>query len=151
MAVNWYYNEPWYSVVNRHIINYDNKPLKSYYAIKDSLRQVLATAGIPKFIWKAGEVFTADIVLHNDTLEAVTHSVSVTLTINGEEYKLLDWTGSAQPLSNTLAPTVRFTLPDIKDIRTFDLSVSLGDGTRNDYTLRYVPSGPRPRVRRLNE
>ena len=151
MAVNWYYDEPWYSVVNRHIISYDSKPLKSYYAIKDSLRQVLATAGIPKFIWKAGELFTADIVLHNDTLHTVEHTVSVTLTIDSETYKLLEWRGDAKPLSNTLAPTVRFKLPDVKDIRVFDLCVLLDDGTKNEYTLRYIPTGVRPVVRRLNE
>ena len=151
MAVNWYYNEPWYSVVNRHIITYDSKPLKSYYAIKDSLRQVLATAGIPKFIWKAGEIFSADIVLHNDTLDAVKHTVTVSLTINGETFNLLNWTGNANPMSNTLAPTVRFKLPDIKDIRVFNMCVSLDDGTKNEYTLRYVPNGIRPVVRRLNE
>lgn len=151
MAVNWYYDEPWYSLVNRHIINYDSKPLPSYYAIKDALRQVLATAGIPKFIWKADEVFTADIVLHNDTLDAVEKGVKVTLTIDGETVELLDWRGRCEAMSNKLAPTVRYILPNIKDVRVFDLCVSLDDGTENKYTLRYFPSAEKPVVRRLNE
>lgn len=151
MAINWYYNEPWYSVVNRHIINYDCKPLPAYYAIKDSLRSVLATAGIPKFIWKADEIFTADIVLHNDTLESVIKNVKVTLTIAGETVELLDWKGSCEPLSNKLAPTVRYKLPNISDIRVFDICVALDDGTENKYTLRYFPNKEKPAVRRLNE
>ncbi len=151
MAINWYYNEPWYSVVNRHIITYANKPLPAYYAIKDSLRPVLATAGIPKFIWKADEIFTADIVLHNDTLETVTRNIKVTLTIDNESIELLDWNGSCEAMSNTLAPTVRYKLPNIHNIRVFDICVSLDDETKNNYTLRYFSKGEKPAVRRLNE
>ncbi|MBE6611423.1 MAG: hypothetical protein E7632_02920 [Ruminococcaceae bacterium] len=151
MAVNWCYNEPWYTVCNRHIINYDNKPLPSYYAIRDALRPVLATAGIPKFIWRAGELFTADIVLHNDTMDTVERTVTVTLKLGDDSTELLTWSGKCAAMSSHPAPTVRFKLPNIRDVRLLELKISMDDGTKNSYTLRYFPAPNLPAIRRLNE
>lgn len=151
MAINWCYNEPWYTVVNRHLIDFDSTPRPSYFAVKDSLRDVLASAGIPKFIWKAGEVFYADIVLHNDTTEEIERSIKVILNIDDEEYELLDWKGSCKPLSNQLAPTVRFKLPDIEGIRLFTLKTVMDDGTENEYTLRYLEKAKKTAVKMLNQ
>ena len=151
MAVNWCYNEPWYSIVNRHIVDYDSNPRPSYYAVKDSLRQILATAGIPKFKWTTDETFTADIVLHNDTDKTVEREVTVTLSIGDEKFELLKWCGCCPPASNILAPTVRFILPNIKDVKLLELCVNLNDGTENKYLLRYFSKGKKPAVRRLNE
>lgn len=151
MAVNWCYNEPWYSVVNRNIIDYDSEPLPAYYAVKDALRPVLATAGIPKFTWKAGEVFTADIVLHNDTLETIEREVTVTIRIGDESYELLDWKGTCLPMSNMLAPTVRFKLPNLGGEKLLELILTMNDGTVNQYSLRYFAKAGTSKMRRLNE
>ncbi len=159
MAVNWCYNEPWYSVYNRNIIDYDSKPLPSYFAVRDSLRPVLATAGIPKFIWRAGEVFTADIWLHNDTSEAVTKTVRAELSIcrDGEKpgeagaVELLCWKGKCLPRENSPAPTVRFRLPNVRGAMYLDLALTLDDGTVNRYRLRYFEKPNAPAVRTLNE
>lgn len=151
MAVNWCYNEPWYTVVNRHIVDYDCKPRPSYFAVKEALRPVLGTAGIPKFRWKAGETFTADIVLHNDTDVPVEREVTVTLQLGEEKRTLLCWKGICGPRQNVLAPSVRFILPDAEGERLLHLSVNLDDGTENPYTLRYLPAAKPPVIRRLNE
>lgn len=151
MVINWCYNEPWYTVVNRHLIDFDSEPRPSYYAIKDSLRDVLASAGIPKFIWNAGEVFTADIVLHNDTQVPIQRRIKVTLTIGGVSYELLDWCGTCEPMCNRLAPTVRFKLPNIEGIRLFTLKTEMDDGTVNEYTLRYFFKKKPAAVRLLNQ
>lgn len=151
MAINWCYNEPWYSVVNRNIIDYDSRPRPAYYAVKDALRPILGTAGIPKFIWRSGELFTADIVLHNDTREAVERSLRVTLTLGGEETLLLEWRGRCEAGGNFAGPTVRYKLPDAPGEKLMTLRVSLDDGTVNEYTLRYFQKGRAPLVRPLNE
>lgn len=151
MALNWCYNEPWYSLFNRHLIDYNNKPRPAYYAVKDSLRPILATAGMPKFKWTAEELFSADIVLHNDSNETVQREITVDIKLGEKNINLLKWSGSCAPRSNLPAPTVKIKLPDIPDILTMELLVSLNDGTINEYTLRYCPKRKTPTVRRLNE
>ena len=151
MAINWCYNEPWYTVVNRHIVDFDNQPRPSYFAVQDSLRDVLATAGIPKFRWHADEIFTADIVLHNDTQNPVQRNIKVTLSIDAQDYELLDWTGICPAMSNQLAPTVRFRLPNVEGIRLFTLKTQMDDGTENTYTLRYFSKKKPPAVKLLNQ
>lgn len=151
MALNWCYNEPWYTMVNRHLVDYDCKPRPAYEAVKNSLRPVLATAGIKRFIWRSGEVFTADIVLHNDTNEPIEREVRVTVRLGAMEQELLCWKGECGPRVNVLAPTVRFRLPECADARLLELSVSLDDGTENRYLLRYFRRAAPPVVPMLNE
>lgn len=151
MALNWCYNEPWYTLYNRNIIDYDNNPRPSYYAVKDSLRPILATAGIPKFKWMGGEIFYADIFLHNDTGETIERDITVDIMIGDESINLLKWKGKCEPRSNTPAPTVKIKLPNNPNINVIRLSVSLNDGTVNEYTLRYCPAAHIPTVRRLND
>ena len=54
-------------------------------------------------------------------------------------------------MSNQLAPTVRFKLPDIEGIRLFTLKTVMDDGTENEYTLRYLEKAKKTAVKMLNQ
>ena len=47
-------------------MEYPLKKKPAYYAVRDSLRSVLASARIPKFDFKEGEIFSSEIWLLND-------------------------------------------------------------------------------------
>lgn len=67
MALSWCYNEAWPCAANNSIINWPAQPKPAYYSIRDACRPVLVSARIPKFQWMAGEEFSAELWLLNDT------------------------------------------------------------------------------------
>jgi beta-mannosidase len=71
MALNWCYNEPWPSAANNSLINWPDKPKTAYFAVAASCRPVIASARVPQFSWKPGEVFSAELWILNDSPEPV--------------------------------------------------------------------------------
>lgn len=137
MAINWCFCEPWPCAVNNSLVAYPTDTKKAYYAVRESLRPVLFSAGIPKFEWHAGERFSADIWLLNDTAEKAGGKVSISLTISGREIHLLDWDAEASE-GNISGPTINLTLPDIAEASTMTLKLTSGDMS-SEYKLRYRP------------
>jgi len=140
MSINWDYCEPWMTAAGNNLIAYPTQPKPAYYAVKSSLRPVLASARIPKFDWDAGENFRAEIWLLNDSPEAVSKTVRVSIKLNGETYNMLTWeTGEIHANKNKLGPAINFTLPDVPCDK-ITLVLDTGDGAASEYTLRYRPS-----------
>ncbi len=90
-ALNWCFNEPWITAANCSVVRYPAIPKPGYFAVKDALRPILFSARIPRFDWKSGERFTAQIWLLNDGTEACSSSVEVFLKIGDHEIPLLSW------------------------------------------------------------
>ncbi len=90
-ALNWCFNEPWITAANCSVVRYPAIPKPGYYAVRDALRSKLFSARIPKFDWKSGERFTAQIWLLNDSRETCSASVEVLLRIGALEIPLLVW------------------------------------------------------------
>ncbi|MBR5224678.1 MAG: hypothetical protein IKV90_03310, partial [Clostridia bacterium] len=112
MAINWCYCEPWITAAGNSLITYPVKAKPAYYAVQQALRPVMASARIAKFDWNAGERFSAEIWLLNDSPAAVQQTVSVSLEIGGETLHLIDW-NSGEARENRLGPTVNLILPDV--------------------------------------
>ena len=85
MALNWCFNEPWVCAANNSILTYPAKPKPAYYAVTDSLRPAMPSARIPKFDWKGGELFTAQIWYLNDGPETVSDTVRVKGLLGDQE------------------------------------------------------------------
>ena len=126
MAINWCYCEPWITAAGNSLITYPVKPKPAYYAVRAALRPVLASARIPRFDWKAGECFRAELWLLNDSPEAAQAQVKVSLQIGGQTYPLLTWeSGEAAANTNRIGPTVNWVLPDV-DASEFTLRLEAG-------------------------
>ncbi|MFV0401802.1 MAG: glycoside hydrolase family 2 protein [Oscillospiraceae bacterium] len=113
MALNWCYNEPWPTIANNSLVNYPATPKPAYFAVKESSRNRLISARIPKFSWQPGEEFSADLWLLCDGVEGIEAGKGeVYLEYNGARHFLLRWDYPAVPANQNLAgPTVRHRFP----------------------------------------
>ena len=149
MAINWCYCEPWITAAGNSLITYPTKAKPAYYAVADALRPVLASARIPKFDWTAGERFTAELWLLNDSPEKCEKTVRVSILLAGREYTLLTWESSSVPANhNQLGPTVNWILPDM-DASEFTLRLQAGDAS-SEYRLCYRRSAAMQASRQMN-
>ena len=139
-ALNWVYNEPWYTAANNSILVFPATPKPAYYAIKSALRPVLFSARVPKFKWIEGEKFKAEIWLLNDSNEAVTKSAKVYLTIGDKTIELLkEVSGSVSAKTNVECASVCCALPEVQGVVDMYLVLESEDGASNKYRLAYEP------------
>lgn len=142
MALNWCFNEPWPTAANNSLVNYPNVPKPAFYAVSASCRPVLASARIPKFRWKEGELFTCDLFILNDKYEEISEGkVTVTLEAGEQKEILLNWDfSSIEENKNLIGPKVRYILPRF-DASKITLVISVEDHPEwdSEYTLIYSP------------
>jgi len=137
-AINWVYNEPWYTAANNSLLIYPETPKPAYYAVKEALRQTLFSARIPRFDWRAGEKFKAEIWLLNDGGSTVLASASVYLRIGDRKIRLLEnISAECQPRSNVECATVCCVLPEVENEGLMTLVIEAEDGRGSEYRLRY--------------
>ena len=115
MAFNWCFNEPWPSAANNSLLSWPAEPKLALQAVSAALRPVLASARIPKYSWKAGETFTADLYLLNDSPECVAKGkIDAILRIANAKIHLFQWNHPGTTANNNLCgPTLRCSLPDL--------------------------------------
>jgi beta-mannosidase len=116
MALNWCYNEPWPTAANNSLINYPDKPKPAFYAVANSCRPVLASARIPKFRWKTGEIFSVGLFVLNDKYEEVAAGkMRVFLKSGDEKNEVGNWEFiSVSPNENLEGPVVETVLPEFQ-------------------------------------
>lgn len=150
MTINWFFTQPWKVIAGDSLVLYPDVLCPSYYTVKDALRPVVASARYKKFDWCAGEVFTAEMWLLNDTLNAVEDTITAVLELDGVEYELATWnTGLTD--KNVLGPTAHILLPDAS-CEYMTLKLISKNGFSSKYNLRYYPSQNvvKPKVRQMN-
>ena len=140
MAVNWCWCEPWNCAVNNSLIVYPDVKKDAWYAVRDSLRDVLGAAEIPKFAWAPGESITLVPWLLNDSPEAQEGRVTLTVTVGGETSVVGSADLKAEPLANAKGEPLAFTLPeDLPHKSRFTVTASLekpdGSVAENAYGL----------------
>ncbi|PTY00969.1 hypothetical protein DB346_15300 [Verrucomicrobia bacterium LW23] len=69
MALSWCFNEPWPCAANCSLLGWAFMPKRAYTAVAEACRPILASAKIVKFGWRAGEKFTAELWILNDSFE----------------------------------------------------------------------------------
>jgi beta-mannosidase len=157
MTLNWCYNEPWITAANNSLISYPDIPKPAFFGVSDACRPFMASARIPKFSWKAGEVFSCDLFILNDLYENIpAGTVNVKIRAAGQELQLLRWDFAApKPNRNIAGPTARVVLPGWNTDR-FELVVEVEGKEQysSKYLLLYrneVRSGRRTGTPRINE
>jgi len=130
MAINWCFNEPWPTLANNSLINYPAQPKSSLKAVAASCRNQLISARIPKFTWRSGETFSADIWLLNDGVKpAPAGKAEILLEVAGKTYNLHEWKYKEVDANvNLEGPTVRLRLPELLEDKA-DAVVILNQGT----------------------
>ena len=137
-AINWVYNEPWYTAANNSLLIYPETPKPAYFAVKSALRPSVFSARIPKFDWQDGEKFKAEIWLLNDSNSAVSAEAKVYLKIGDRVITLLEGIrAECLPKSNMECATVCCVLPKIFDVGLMTLIISSNAEYSNEYTLKY--------------
>ena len=141
MAINWCFNEPWPCLANNSIICYPNQTKSAYYEIKNACRKVEIAAKYHKLCYHAGEMLEFDLWVLNDGKEAIKgQTVTVSVEIGQNNIHLLDWKfNDLEPNKNFAGPTVRYQLPNIKDITTLKISLLCGEYS-SSYLLLYKQS-----------
>ncbi len=130
MAINWCWCEPWKCAVNNSLIGYPNLKKSGWYTVRDSLRDVVGTVRMTKFAWARGEEFFCEPWLLNDTLNAVSAELSVSVTIVGRTYDLGTCTLNAGSNANAHGTKFSFAIP-----------VNIPDKTHMEVECRYVIDG----------
>jgi len=138
MALNWCFNEPWPTAANNSIVNYPARPKPAYYSVQDACRPVLASARIPRFQWREGEDFSAELWILNDGPGAqLAGKLKAELVAGGKRVALGEWAFPvAAPFQNVKGPTVRVVLPDSADgAFLLELSVASNASWSSSYRL----------------
>lgn len=150
MAVNWCFNEPWKTCAGNNLIAYPTKARPAYHYVQKALRPTLFSAKIPRFDFKEGEVFEAELWLLNDAPTPASGKVRVEARVGDTVISLLDWSAATEPCMNMRGPTVRFVLPHAESDRVI-LTLSADGELSSEYVFRYYPKKPKHTVaRQLN-
>ncbi|MBE6701935.1 MAG: hypothetical protein E7585_00765 [Ruminococcaceae bacterium] len=150
MGINWDYNEPWITAAGNELITYPAKPNPCYYYVQKAMRPTLFSAKIPRFDWKEGETFEAELWLLNDAPEAVSGKVHVTARVGEETFDLLEWSAETDANSHKRGPTVRFVLPRADGENKVILTLAAENGMESEYVYLYRPKSRKPVLRQLN-
>ena len=150
MGINWDYNEPWITAAGNELITYPAKINPCYYYVQKAMRPTLFSAKIPKFNWKEGETFEAELWLLNDAPEAVSGKVHVTARVGEEVFDLLEWSAATDANSHKRGPTVRFVLPRAEGENKVVLTLSAENGMESEYEYLYRAKSKKPVLRQLN-
>lgn len=138
MALNWCFNEPWPTAANNSIVNWPARPKPAYTSVKEACRPVLASARIPRFQWRAGDLFTAELWILNDTAAVQPAGVlRAELVAAGSRHRLETWAFPEIPAQENLAgPAVRIVLPDCPEGHfTLELLIDSQEAWSNSYRL----------------
>ena len=136
MVLNWCFNEPWPTAANNSLVNYPAIPKAAYYTVMESCRPVLASARIPKFSWKAGEEFSVDLFMLNDSPDSIPPGKMIVKILGDEEIRILEWNFPEVPANQNLeGPSARISLPEWES-EAFDLELEI-EG-RKEYNSVYT-------------
>lgn len=150
MMLNWCFDEPWKTAANNSVVAYPAKPKPAYEAVRAALRPSLFSARIEKFSWREGETLEAEIWLLNDSPEAVSGAVRISVCIGAKTSQLLEWNASVGANTNLQGPTVRFVLPGVETDRV-TLMLESDNGLSSSYCLHYRRKHVSKAIRILNQ
>ncbi len=147
MALNWCFNEPWRTAANNSLLAYPSIPKPALSTLANSLSGQVPSARIPKFHWKAGETFEAELWFLNDAPFDAHETVEATLSVNGESHNLLKWeAGEISENKNKQGPTVRFKLPQKAIKKELILTLTTASGKQNSYKLLFTGDISAPQI-----
>ncbi len=136
MALCWVLNEPWPTAANNSLISWPTRPKPALRAVAEACRPVLASARIPKFGWRAGENFSVQLFMLNDSPEPLTPGhVDVWLEIEAGGLMMGEWRFEGGAANENIAgPTLEVVLPAMQTAR---FTLRLDVAGRPEWSSRY--------------
>lgn len=138
MALSWCYQEPWPTAANNSLINWPNEIKPAYHHVTKACRPVMASARIPKFEWKSGEVLSCDLYMLNDSYGSLEESrMEVVMQYDDKEMLLLTWDcPSSDGFRNMEGPAATIVIPEMKsDLFTLSIRVEGNPEYNSSYIL----------------
>jgi len=138
MALNWCFNEPWPSAANNSLVNWPARPKPALASVAQACRPVLASARIPRFQWRPGELFSVEFWMLNDRFAAQPGGTMKAELLVGAQRRLLGkWTFQEVPAQGALpGPCFTAVLPDLSvNEFTLWLTVESQPGWASSYRL----------------
>jgi beta-mannosidase len=140
MALCWVLNEPWPTAANNSLVTWPSEPKPALAAVAQACRPVLASARIPKFSWRAGETFSVQLFMLNDSPQPLGPGcVEAFLQIADLRLQIADWRfegGAAN--TNIAGPMASVVLPQVEvDRMTLMLQVDGQPEWDSHYKLLY--------------
>ena len=129
----WQYDDIW-PCISWSMVDWYGTPKASYYFVKRASEPVHIAADYERYLWKAGETFSADVHLLNDTESPVTKDKYSIRLMRTDGIVLADTSGPARVTANRSAKvgTIRYAIPSSMTGMTFFVLVELKsrDGSR---------------------
>lgn len=137
MAINWCYNEPWPTAANNSLVNWPARPRPSLDAVRAALRPTLASLRMPKFVFKPGEKFEAQVcLLHDGPASLPNLSFTIWLSFPNGRHRAGAWEcPPTQPNTNQEGPILTVELPPAMPKGEFFIEVELSD--HSEWNSRY--------------
>ena len=137
MALNWCFNEPWLTAAGQSIIAYPDRPKKAYYVVQNSLKNVVPSARLSNFVYKAGDLLQAELFLLNDSTEDVRDNIEVYFEFDGKREFVTAWdSGAVKANTNKRGIIVQLNIPEAENQHIFKLILKGATG-ENEYQLLY--------------
>ncbi len=143
MALNWCFNEPWPCASNNSLLSWPHDPKPAYFTVSEACRPVIASARIPRFQWRCGDNFTAEIWMLNDTVRQLPQGeIEVSLREGERRLELLRWHHQDIGAQASLrGPSVHCSLPEVTTSDCFVLELIVQDHPERNssYCLSLIP------------
>lgn len=125
-AVCWVFNEPWPCAANNSLVSWPAEPKPAYHAVAAANRPLMASARIPRFDWKPGAEFSAELFLLNDTPHpAGSFEIGAQLEVGKNTVPLGNWNCPGSPAgTHAVGPVVHGTVPAAEG-ETFKLVIDV--------------------------
>ena len=136
----WQYDDIW-PCVSWSIVDWYGTPKASYYFMKRSSRPVHICADYERYLWKAGEKFTADVHLLNDTdlpVEGCTFKAKL-LDVFGKALAVDSGAARAEANRSEKIGRIEYEIPPDMAGRTFFVSVGLTGKDRSSLSSALYP------------
>jgi len=140
MALNWCFNEPWPTAANTSLTNWPARPKPALAAVASACRPVSLSVKIPRFSWRNGDRFEAEVWLLNDHHQPLPAAeVRYQLQIGDWHQEVGRWLApEADANHNLKGPSLVAELPKIDGERVLEVRVECPDHPERDQSYRLV-------------